>query len=68
MEAIYEKVIKQAAQGVQCVVDFKNRTLTLNGKNVDIAKCESGIKQYNNLDEWLDEVENLYDDYKYSRP
>lgn len=68
MEAIYEKVIKQVSQGVQCVVDFKNRTLALGGKNVDIAKCELGVKQYNNIDEWLDEVENLYDDYKYSRP
>ena len=67
METIYEKAIEQVSQGVRCVVDFKTKTLKLSGKCVDLIG-ELGIKQCGNLDEWLDEVEDLYDDYKYSRP
>lgn len=67
METIYEKVIEQVSQGARCVVDFKTKTLKLSGKCVDLTG-EFGIKQCKNLDEWLDEVEDLYDDYKYSKP
>lgn len=66
MENLYEKIIERVTKGARCSVDFKKRTL--NGKPIEIEGNESGIKEFADLDEWLDEVENLYDDYKYSKP
>lgn len=68
METIYEKTIEQVRQGAICTVNFKKRTLSVNGKFVKTKEGKSGIKEYADLDEWLDEVENLYDEYKYSKP
>lgn len=68
METIYDKVIEQVSQGAHCSVNFKKHTLSINGKFIKIKEGDPGIKKYDNLDDWLDEVENLYDDYKYSKP
>lgn len=64
---IYEETIERVSQGAHCAVDFKNRTLTVNGKSIDL-NGEFGVQPFNDLDEWLDEVENLYDEFKYSKP
>lgn len=68
METIYQTVINQVSQGAHFSVDFKKRTLCVNNKLVDITDKSPGIPLHDNLDQWLDEVENLYDTYKYSRP
>ena len=64
METIYDKVIEQVSQGARCSVNFKKHTLSINGKFIKIKEGDPGIKKFDNLDDWLDEVENLYDDYK----
>lgn len=64
---IYEETIERVSQGAHCAVDFKTRTLRVNGKPIDL-NGETGIQSFNDLDEWLDEVENLYDEFKYSKP
>lgn len=68
MKTLYEEVIEQVSKGVRCSVDFKKRTIRLNGKLIKTAKRESGIEKCENLDDWLDKVEDLYDEYKYSKP
>lgn len=67
MKTIYEETIERVSQGAYCSVDFKKRSLRLNGKAVKL-EGEFGIQEFSNLDEWLDEAENLYDEYKYSKP
>lgn len=67
MKTIYEETIERVSQGAYCSVDFKKRSLRLNGKAVKL-EGEFGIQDFSNLDEWLDEAENLYDEYKYSKP
>lgn len=67
MKTIYEETIERVSQGAYCSVDFKKRSLHLNGKAVKL-EGEFGIQEFSNLDEWLDEAENLYDEYKYSKP
>lgn len=64
---IYEKLKELAGNGAKVRADFKNRTLTINGK---FQKLEPpfDIPHPDNLEEWLDKVEDLYDDFKYSRP
>lgn len=64
---IYEETIERVSQGAHAAVDFKNRTLRINGKSIDL-NGDAGIPVFNDLDAWLDEVENLYDEYKYSKP
>ena len=68
MQTIYENIIEQVSKGAPFVVDFKNRTIRINGKFINVKDGEPGITKYDDLDEWLDEVENLYDEYKYSKP
>ena len=67
MKTLYEEIIGQVSQGACCHVDFKKRTIRLNNKNVDI-EGEFGVGTFADLDEWLDEAENLYDEFKYSKP
>lgn len=67
MKTLYEQIIGQVNQGACCCVDFKKRTLRLNNKDIKIDG-NLGVGNYADLDEWLDEVENLYDEYKYSKP
>ena len=62
----YNEIIEEIEHGAQFRVDFKNRTLHLNGKQVEIQDLQ--IEKVEDLDKWLDKVEDLYDDYKYSRP
>lgn len=65
----YQEIIEQVSQGAYYSVDFKKRSLRLNGKAVEISQGdELEIERYNSLDEWLDKVEELYDAYKYSKP
>lgn len=68
METIYQTAIDKVSNGARFSVDFKKRSLRINGKVVDLQKMPPGIPIHTNLDVWLDEVENLYDTYKYSRP
>lgn len=68
METVYENVIEAVSQGARCQVDFKQRTLRLNGRFVATKDKALGIGNFRDLDEWLDKVEDLYDEYKYSRP
>lgn len=68
METIYETAIEKVSNGARFNVDFKKRSLRINGKAVDLQKMPLGIPIHPDLDTWLDEVENLYDTYKYSRP
>lgn len=65
---MYEKIIEQVKNGASFSVDFKKRTLHINGKNVAIKDKPLHIPHFDTLDLWLDYVEDLYDDYKYSRP
>lgn len=67
MKTLYEQIIECVSQGACCHVDFKKRTLRLNNKDIKIDG-DLGIENYADLDEWLDEAENLYDEYKYSKP
>ena len=68
MSTIYENVIEKVSNGSRFRVDFKKRSLLINGKAVDLKETPFGIPVNTDLDVWLDEVENLYDTYKYSRP
>lgn len=68
MKTLYEEITEQVSQGAHCSVDFKKRTLKVNNKLVKTEGCELGIDSYADLDEWLDRVEDLYDDFKYSKP
>ena len=65
---MYNKIINQVRSGAKFRVDFKKRKLYANGKSIQLNKEDLGIRQYDNLDDWLDRLEELYDDYKYSRP
>ncbi len=67
METKYDEIIGRVSRGAHCAVDFKKRTLRVNGKSVETGG-NLGIPEFKGLDEWLDRVEELYDDYKYSRP
>lgn len=68
MKSIYETVIERVRNGAKLMVDFKQRAISLDNKPIDITSAPAGIETFDNLDEWLDHVEDLYDDYKYSRP
>lgn len=65
---MYNKIINQVRSGAKFRVDFKKRKLYVNGKSIQLNKEDLGISKYDNLDDWLDRLEELYDDYKYSRP
>lgn len=65
---MYNKIINQVRGGAKFRVDFKKRKLYVNGKSVQLNEEDLGICKYDNLDDWLDRLEELYDDYKYSRP
>ena len=62
----YEEIIEKVESGVRCSVDFKNRVVKLDGKAVELEP--ESVEIIENLDDWLTKVEDLYDDYKYSRP
>ncbi len=64
---MYNEIIKRIEQGARFNVDFKKKELKINGKTIS-TEGSLGIKKYSNLDEWLDVVEDLYDEYKYSKP
>lgn len=64
---MYNEIIKRIEQGARFNVDFKKKELKVNGKTIS-TEGSLGIKKYSNLDEWLDVVEDLYDEYKYSKP
>lgn len=67
MKTLYEEVIEQVSQGACCHVDFKKRTIRLNNKDINI-EGELGVGVFADLDEWLDEAEGLYDEFRYSKP
>lgn len=65
---MYNEIIQKVKDGASFSVDFKARSLKLNGKPIDLKGKSLCIEHYDNLDAWLDHVEDLYDAYKYSRP
>lgn len=67
-QSLYDSVIEQAHEGAKIRVNFKKHTLSINGKFIKLKNTDIGIPKYNNLNEWLEVVESLYDNYKYSRP
>lgn len=67
LKTMYNEIIERIKQGARFSVDFKKKELKINGKAVSV-EGSLGIKKYDNLDEWLDDVEDLYDEYKYSKP
>lgn len=68
MSTIYETAIKKVSSGSRFHVDFKKRSLLIDGKAVDLKAMPLGIPEFPDLDSWLDEVETRYDIFKYSRP
>ena len=64
---IYRDTLEAVGSGAKWSVDFKTRTLKVNGKVVPL-EGDLGIEVYDDLDKWLDDVEGLYDAYKFSRP
>ncbi len=68
MKTLYEEITELVSQGAHCSVDFKKRTIKVNNKLVKMEEREFGIDNYDDLDDWLDKVEDLYDDFKYSKP
>lgn len=65
---MYEKILQKASEGIPVTVNFKERTLSVNHKKVELDGAELGIEKFDSLDDWLDKAEDLYDAYKYSRP
>lgn len=68
MSTIYDTVIEQVSNGARFSVDFKKRTLRINGRIVDLKDKPLGVPVHPILEGWLEEVEDRYDAYKYSRP
>lgn len=68
MKTTYQTAIEKVSEGARFSVDFKKRTLRINRRKQDLDADSADIPVYDNLDDWLDEVENRYDNYKYSRP
>ena len=68
METTIEKIINSVKDGAHCSVDFKNKSISIDGKAIDLTSFPSGIEHFDDLDDWLDKVEELYDAYKYSTP
>ena len=67
MVTIYDTIIGRVQQGARCDVDFKKRSVHVNGKPVGLDG-DFGTPTFGDFDEWLDALEDLYDSYKYSRP
>ena len=65
---LYQIIIEKVEHGASCKVDFKNRELRIDGKVMGLTSDDLGVPVFDDLDEWLDYVEDLYDAYKYSRP
>ena len=61
----YEEIIEEVRNGSKFMVDFKERSVKLNGKKVDTT--DLGIPQLN-IDESLRLIENHYYNYKRSVP
>lgn len=62
----YEEIIKKINSGCRFEVDFKNKILKLNRKSV---KYDSeSIEKYDDINDWLSKLEELYYDYNYSIP
>lgn len=72
--SIYEKVYGEVAQGASFRIDFKSRTLTVNGKKViDNGKYDKALGVTWDwgtvtVDDFLAEMEDIYKDYKHSIP
>lgn len=65
---MYNEIIEKVKAGASFSIDFKKRSLRLDGKPIDLKDKPLGIEHFDGLDAWLDHVEDLYDAYKYSRP
>lgn len=64
------EIIEKVDAGKHLRVDFKARKAWLGKKEIEVEPnmCYGVPLEYDNLDDWLDMVEDLYDNYKYSRP
>lgn len=71
MKNIYQETIQAVRNGVKFKVDFRSRTLKLNGKYIikdGKFEGELGIELSSNTNEFLSRVEELYYRYKHSIP
>lgn len=71
MKNIYQETIQAVRNGVKFKVDFRSRTLKLNGKYIikdGKFEGELGIELSSNTNEFLSQVEELYYRYKHSIP
>lgn len=72
--SIYEQVYVEVAQGASSRIDFKSRTLTVNGKKVIDNGKYDGVLGITwdwgtvTVDDFLAEMEDIYKDYKHSIP
>lgn len=70
MNNIYQESIQAVEDGINFKIDFRNRSLKINGNYViqdGKYEGELGVSNCNN-DEFLSNVEELYDSYKHSVP
>ena len=71
MENIYQKSVQSVEQGSEFKIDFKTRSLKLNGKYIirnSQYEVSLGIEPCTSIDDFLSNVELLYDRYKHSVP
>lgn len=71
MKNIYQETIQAVRNGAKFKVDFRSRTLKLNGKYIikdGKFEGELGIELSSNTNEFLSQVEELYYRYKHSIP
>lgn len=68
MESIYQNAITQVEQGSRFAVNFKNRSLTVDGKKLidnGVYKGELGVPE---TDDTVGEITHLYERYQHSLP
>lgn len=71
MKNIFQETIQAVRNGAKFKVDFRSRTLKLNGKYIikdGKFEGELGIELSSNTNEFLSQVEELYYRYKHSIP
>lgn len=70
-ESIYEHALRCVENGARFRIDFKTRTLAINGKpiiNKGVYDGDLGIEKAGDLQSMFDEIQGLYNQYKHSVP
>lgn len=71
MKNIFQETIQAVRNGAKFKVDFRSRTLKLNGKYIikdGKFEGELGLELSINTDEFLSQIDELYNRYKHSIP